>query len=549
MLKQKYDEKLSRAFDYIHENIIAIIIIVAVLAGIISTVMIYHEKQSEEIQQTEITEYQSVDTVYFAMDKVKSLNPLSSKEEDTFYISQLVFSSLFRYDDTLNLEKDLVKNYSVDTAEGAVEITLRSDAVFSDGDSLDAYDVNFTIDQIHYLGNKYPYYEYVSKIDYVQIDNDYGLTVHFKDPSDAALDNLVFPIVSSSSYTSDDIKPIGSGIYKYGSYSNYKVLKLTPYKGYYGTKAENKLQFKVISDKTKIPGLMTIDSLTAGVTTESSVAIEAEDKNLKVTPIASNEMEYLGFNFKNKYLKNADVRKAIAKTIDLDGLIHDSYGGAGMVSDSIYFPGFLGTDNAGDPYEPDQIGASELLKDCGYTDKDENGVLEDKDGREITFTILVNADNESRVDAARTIASALDKIGLKTDVKAVSWKQYNAALKKKNFDMYLGGYRFDRKYNLKEMFAKSNHISYNNQDVLKYVNQMETAVTTEKQTEIYGNLKSVLTDELPYYCICYKTYNFLSVARFEADDIPTFHNRYDGCGSWRWEQVLTKEVEQPEEEE
>ncbi len=538
---------MRKTFDFLHEHIVKVIVICAVLTAIVSMAFILRNDGKTTQDGDEIVDYQSMKTVYFAMDKVKSLNPLSSQEEDTHYISKLVFSSLFCFDENLNLKKDLVKSYETHAKDGKVDIKLLSGVNFSDGTDLTAYDIRYTVDQIGYIGEKCPYYAYADKIDYIEVHSDTSLTVCFKNPADAALDNLTFPIVSSYLYNSSDEKPIGSGMYKYGSYANHKTLKLNPNKSYYGDKATNNLVFKVISDKTKIPGLMTIDSVTAAVTTDTAVSIEAEDKKLQVTPISSSEMEYMGFNFKHKYLKDARIRKAIAKTIDLNTIINDSYGGAGMVSDTVYFPGFLGTENAGDPYEQDQVGASQLLKDCGFLDSDENGILEDKDDKEFSVEILVNENEESRVDAADTIASELQKIGIKATVVEKSWKSYKTALKKGKFDIYLGGYHFDNQYNLKEMFAKNNFLRYNNQDVLELVKKMETALTVEKQKETFQKLKPMLIEELPYYCIAYKTYSFISVERFNADVIPTFHHRYAGCENWQWEKILTMKLEKEDE--
>lgn len=548
MRKKQLGDKFYQLFDYLHEHIITVIVIVAVLTAVISMAFILTEDKNEQPLESEIVEYEKMDTVYFAMDKVKSLNPLSSQEEDTYYISKLVFSSLFRLDKSLNVEKDLVDSYDANAKDGTVHINLRQNAKFSDGTALTAYDVSYSVDQILYLGDKYPYYSYVDKIDYVEITDDYALTIYFKDAADAALDNLTFPIVSSALYDRNDIMPIGSGLYKYGTYANAKTLELHPNAYYFGVKAQNDLVFKAISDKTKVPGLMTIDSITAAVVTDSAVSVEAEDKKLNVIAIPSNEMEYLGFNFKHKYLKDVRVRQAIAKTIDLESIIHDSYGDMGMVSDSVYFPGFLSVENTGDPYAPDQIGASQLLKACGFTDSDGNGVLEDKNGKEFQLAILVNGSAENRADAASTIAAELQKIGIQTNVKKVSWDEYKTALKDGNFDLFLGGYSFDSQYNLKEMFGKDNFARYDNKDVNELTNMMETALTAQEQKEVYTKLKNKLIEELPYYCLTYKTYSFISVKHFSAEVIPNYHHRYYGCDSWKWEKIMTTQAEETEEE-
>ena len=95
---------MRNIIDYLHEHIVKVIVIVAILTTVVSMAFILRNDGDTKENSGEIVEFQSINTVYFAMDKVKSLNPLSSQEEDTHYISKLVFSSLFRFDENLNLE-------------------------------------------------------------------------------------------------------------------------------------------------------------------------------------------------------------------------------------------------------------------------------------------------------------------------------------------------------------------------------------------------------------------------------------------------------------
>ena len=125
-----------------------------------------------------------------------------------------------------------------------------------------------------------------------------------------------------------------------------KLLKLKPNTYYYGGVPQNRIQFKIIQDKTKTTGLMTTDALQL-MSAQRKTQILTLRIKLKVTKIPSSELEYLGFNFDNKYLAKKEVRQAIALAIDTESLIQDNYGGAGITSDSVYFPGFLGTENKG----------------------------------------------------------------------------------------------------------------------------------------------------------------------------------------------------------
>ena len=155
----------------------------------------------------------------------------------------------------------------------------------------------------------------------------------------------------------------------------------------------------------------------------------------------------------------------------------------------------------------------------------------------------MNKGNSRRTDTARSIADDLEAIGIKTKVSALSWDAYRTAIKEGDFDIYLGGYSFDKKYDLRTLFKSSNYLGYKNSQVRKYVQQLETCISAKKQKEIYLALKEQLTEDLPYYCLCYKAYTFVTVAHFEAETIPTFFDRFRGCGSWQWEKTVTIEPE------
>ncbi len=544
MLKQNKGNKGYKVFDFLHRHIIIIIIAVVVLAGGISTVAIVRGDAAPSEEEQETVTYEAMNKIYLAMDRVETLNPLVSRDSDVYYISQLLFSSLFRLDESLNIESEAVKSYQTNSENGSVSLKLRTDVKFSDGSSLTANDVRATVNAILRIGADGPYYEYASKIDSVQVSDTYSLTISFEDPADAALDNLVFPIISAVNYDTDSDRPIGSGPYAISSYDSTKYLNLNPNKHYFGEKPGNKLRFKVLPDKSRTSGLMTMEAVTAYVSRDQDADADAEDKELKTQKISSGEFEYLGFNFKNQILAKKEVRQAIACAVDVEGLIHDNYGGAGVSSDSIYFPGFLGTENKGDTYAQDIKGAIDLLAAAGYRDVNEDGLLEDEEGKKVSMTILVNSNDGNRKDTAESIAAALKEIGIDTKVKSLGWQSYKTAVKEGEFDLYLGGYKFDKKFDLRELFRNGNAIGYKNTTVQSYVNQMETCLSSEKQKELYEKLKPLLAEELPYYCLCYKTYAFITVPRFTGESLPTFFDIYRGCESWRWERTMVKTEEE-----
>ena len=247
MLIDSSKSRPQKIFDFLHAHILVIIVGIVIVSSLLSMVAIITSDDDEKDREDNGIVYEDIDTLYFAMSNIKSLNPLTSKDEDTYYISQIVYDGLFTLDEGLNIKPDLVSKYSADAKNGTAKLTLRK-AKFSDGDSLTAYDVEYTIDTIKDLGSGSPYYRYVNKIDYVEVLGTRSLKVYFKKKNDASLDNLVFPIVSRNSYESGTDGVPGTGPYKYYKYNKQRTLTFKPNKYYFGEKAQGKIVFKFIKN-------------------------------------------------------------------------------------------------------------------------------------------------------------------------------------------------------------------------------------------------------------------------------------------------------------
>lgn len=550
MLEPNKKNIFMRGFDFLHDHIIAVIIIVVLLAGTLSTLYIVEENNiKNNKKENNGMEYVSSDTVYFAMDKTENLNPYTSSSEDVYYISQLIYSSLFRLDSTLTPVPDLVEHYTPDKEEGKVDIKLKKDIKFSNGKELTAEDVSRSVEFIKREGEASPYYNYVSKINYIHVNGEHSLEVVFKDKNNASIDNLVFPVVSEEDYEEDKNNVPGSGPYRYKSYDSHKALYLKPNKYYYGEIPENNIEVKVLPDKTKAVNLMEIDAVTACFLEMQDADMVAEDFNFKEHPVVSGEAEFLGFNFDNYILSHKEMRQAIAYAIDTDTIVKDNYGGSAVTSDTIYYPGFLGSENKGDMYQYNQNNAVKILDNLGYRDTDEDGIIENEKGKELRFKIIVNKNDKNRVLTAKQISAQLEQVGIKSVVKKLSWNEYEKALENGNFDLYLGGFNFDKQYNLKKLFEKGNTLRYNNIALLNDIKKLETAVTAETQKKTFAKIQDKLIEEIPYYCLCYKTYAFLTVEHFESETIPTFFDRFRGCQNWKWEKaVSTEKTEESDED-
>ena len=538
--KKPKNPTVNKVLEFIRKHLLTIVVVLAFVAGVYATVVIaQREERPANDGDDSISILQPASEIRLAMYNPALFDPLSSTDEEVVYLNQLVYSYMFRLDNNLNIVPDMVESYIPNRETGSVEINLKEDITFSDGTALNAYDIEYTINQIQAIGSTSPYYNYANKIARVFVTGRSSLFIEFVSNMDASLDNLVFPIVSSENYNYHTFN-IGGGPYKYGEYEFEKSLVLEPNDLYYGDVPTIPVYITMVTNKDILPGLATLDDVTAYMSKDGSADDIAISKMLRCRYIPSGELEYLGFNCKKALLSNNLMRQAIAYAIDRNEIVSDDYANGAVVSDSLYYPGFLGVeDNASLTYDPKK--ASELLASLGYTDANEDKLLEDADGNQISLRLLVSKDSSNRKDAAETIVKGLNAVGINVEVVQLSQQELMANLYAGNFDMYIAGIKMDKQFKMTELFGSANFGGFNDETVLSLVGQLEQCLSSDEQKGIFAALKPLLNTEMPYLSIGYKTYYFVSVPSLAVSETPMFFDPYRNLGKWVWQKKVSTE--------
>ena len=542
MLNTKKNKKIrrNRIIYLIQENflvsvIIAVAIIAMVISGIVATVNSRERNKDSDTKTTLV----KADTINLAMFEPRNFNVYESNDEDIFYINQLVYSSLFKLDKNLNITPDVVSKYSVDTSSGEVNIRLKDNVKFSDGSDLESSDVKASVDRIIAAESRSPYFVYASKINHIQINDSKNFTVVFNSASDAALDNLIFPITSAGEYNKGESFAIGSGPYAYSGHESGKTLKLAVNKYYYDGIAKLPIVFNIVKDRSVIPGLMTMDVVTAYLNKTQDADSIAQDKKLKYKKLASGELEYLGFNHENKYCSNSKFRIAISKAIDSSKIIKYNYAGAAVTSDSIYYPNFLGA-KKDDTFNFEPQKATKLLKELKLKDRDEDGIIEDESGNPVTLRILVQNTNKQRLEAAETIIENLKQIGINAELVSVDIDSYKDKLESKEYDIYFGGIKIDKQFNLTDLYTTYNKIGFSDSKLLTQISRLEQSLSSEEQLKQFTAIKKSINQDASYVPVCYKAYWFLSADTLKNADDVNFYSPYEGAVKWQWSKRKTK---------
>ena len=495
------------------------------------------------LPKSDDTEYKTSQEVLLPMVSVSSINPLISKDEDTYYISKLLYEGLFTMDETMTPIPQLVDKYSINHKNNSITMTLRQGIVWHDGKNFTSADVKYSIEAYQAAGSRSLYATNIQKIKKVKTNGSASVVVYFNSATDMGLDLLTFPILPKHqfSHISDAIakvkgfKPIGTGPYKYKSFDPTTHLTLVANTQFSGDIAKNTLVFQVLPNKVNFFNLLKASNLSLIISKSATRESEISGEDVTEQDFPSNEVEYLGYNLSQADLAKKSVRIAIAEALNPQEIIEESYYGSGVVNSDIYFPGYLGAEPIKDAYGYDTAVSDDYLTKAGYKDKNGDGYLENPACEPVTLRILVNANNGSRVLAAKEISASLKDIGLKSTVDKVDWNTYLAQLKSGDFDIYLGGMKLAKEMDLRSLLSTNgtnNYLGYGNGKLDDLLDQMRSGLTPAELNKTFDEIRNILHDDLPYYCLLYKTNGAIQSPALVGKPKPSFDNYYKGCETW-----------------
>ena len=540
-----FEENKTKIKEFFQKYWIPVVGAIIALLVIFSMINIYKE---DVLEIDSDIKYVEQNTIFLAANSLDTLNPISTITEDSYFINKLIFDSLFEYTNNLSLEPSLVETYSINTEKAYIDIKLKPNIKFHDGKKLTAEDVWFTVSAIQSQGEKGLYYNKVSKIISVNVEAENKLRIYFKNNYDCSLDCLTFPIVNGKQYDSvgaylkgENYTPVGTGKFKFSSYDSFKSLELIPYENYSGTKASKNVSVQIVPDKNNLSNLIENGTITCYTDKGSDRKTTVTDNNLKMYDMISNEVDFIYFNTSAGIFKEKNARKAAAYAIDSNLILEKGYMNDGVLTDTIYYPNFLGVLDTGANYNYNVDIATEFLKGLGYKDENLDGILEDKKEKELSIKILVNSNNANRIAASKLIAGNLEEVGFSVVVNAVPWDEYQNLIKRKDFDILVTGYVIEESYDLRLFFNGKNSWGYNNPTLFTQAKNLDRLYTEEQYKEHYTKLKELMLEELPYYPLCYKKMGLIGTSTFEANNIPMFNNIYKYIDTWEWSIIEKKD--------
>jgi len=169
------------------------------------------------------------------------------------------------------------------------------------------------------------------------------------------------------------------------------------------------------------------ESTTTFVTFNLNKARDSNDRPL-VEPI------------KSRWFNNLAFRRAVAHAINRESMITNIFRGLATPQNSpIYLnnPYYLSPEKGLKVYDYNPEKAKQLLSGAGFK-YNSQGQLLDTEGNRVEFTMLVKAEEKSRVDMAVQIKQDLAKIGIQANLQAVAFNVVLERLIHRHWDCYIG---------------------------------------------------------------------------------------------------------------
>ena len=436
-----------------------------------------------------------------------SLNPFQAKTKVNVDLAPLLYPGLTRIDSEYVAQLSLAA--SIDSADPLNPVvTLRADAVFSDGTSVTAEDVAASFEAAKTSSN---YQTLLQNIGSIVPSGSAAVRVSLLSPDPQFAACLSFPVIKAGSGD----PPVGAGVYQYNAEDH--TLIPNPYSG-----------VTPQIDTVVLQHLQDADAMLHGLENGTISYYFSELNGGEIPRTSSSTMDvampnllFLGINSRNPDLKKTEVRSAVSTAIDREELISGALAGRG--------------DAALSPFPSQWAPAKEIkvwestenvpvavaqMEQAGYNMGSEEEIL--------ALDLLAIAGNSFHETAAALIKDQLANLGIRVTVTALPFEDYTSRLKNGNFDLYLGEIRLSADMHLRSLLTLGGTAAYG-LDAASPGAAAYTAYLSGQMT--LSEFCQAFAEDFPYIPLCWRR-GMAAFHRSLTRITPHAFNVYDGMENW-----------------
>ena len=364
------------------------------------------------------------------MGPINTLNPLYATTPAELSASKLIFSSLYDYDDTGSLSDDLAVGREISQDGKDYIVTIRDDAVWSDGTKLTAQDIAFTVGLMKSAEVRSVMYGSWRDVTAEAMDDR---TVKFSLPARYAAfpHALTFSILprhilesvpgGALRQNAFSVSPVGSGPFSVRLLQpspdrQHKILNLSANEEYYeGAPRLSRFVLHAYENQDDMARALQIGEVNAAAGLMANASDMSSSLRTKQYPV--NSGVYALFNNDAPILKDLKVRRALQVGTDTEAVRKT----VGYPVPELHLPFVQGQlTGEGIPATPqfNEAAASKLLDQAGWKLKGDDQIRSNKSGQPLQLR-LITIEDATYEKVLEELAGQWRKLGIdvRTEVR------------------------------------------------------------------------------------------------------------------------------------
>lgn len=511
---------------------------------------------------------------------IESLNPLYSFSGTETNITELLFLSLVqhRWD---NIKSKIITypmiakdwNWNSDSTE--LTLNLRDDIFWTDGEQLTTEDIAYSFDlysdpevESRLYGTFENFYSdkdgHIDMQRSFEIISQFKLVINFLPASSPDLFDIDIPILprhifkkikrSDLSTSKINLNPVTNGAFKLKSWDRNSsiILAANSSSFLFNNKNINELIFKIIPDyNSRINQLRTGEvDLMEDVKSEDAKNLK-NTKGFTIGTIKGRQYDFIGLsNIDNEEYNrtskikphflfgNREIRRALAMAVNRQEILNEFLGEFGQLAYSPVTNIFnTAHDSSLSPYRYNLTEAKNILSEQGWSDLDQDGVLE-KNGVEFSFKLFVPSGNPLREFAGTIIKNNLREAGIEVEIQTMELGVFIENVMTRKIDALMAGWSVPIPIDLKPYWYSDieesplNIVGYSNTEADEILNNLEQRMSESKYFQLLYDFEKIMHEDEPviflYWIDNVVVYNSI-IKNISVDPLGAIHY----C--WEWQ--------------
>lgn len=448
-------------------------------------------------------------------------HPLQTGNRLNLTLLPLLYQGLFSVDGQFRATEELCESYTV-SEDGLVWTFRLRPATFSDGSPVTAAEIVASLEQARSSAR---YGGRLKDVRRIAAGED-EVVVTLGRPNGALPLLLDVPVFKE---TDDPQRPLGTG--RYYLAGSEETLALAAREGW--AAPVDPIALRAVSSGDELVYAFDAREVTlvdADLTGTNTLGYSGR---FETTDYPTTTLLYLGCNIKSGVCREVKIRQALLRAFDREDIARRLLDRKAVATVLPIHPWADDYDQElakGLNYAPGT--AEEMLELAGW-EKDEEGRL--RQGRSgLTLRMVVNQDNIYKVTVAESLAERLRELGCDVTLAKLPWEEYTAALRRSEFDLYLGETTLTADFDPEALLSAGGGLNYGGFSDRETETLMDRyrSGTGQERTMAASELWTRIVELAPILPLCFKNGSLLTQWGTVGNVTPVQRDVFAGMENW-----------------